>query len=110
MIFFTFEFLAFFAFVLALNWGLKSWPRLWRLFLLLSSYYFYSVSDRRLLAALAALSVFNYFIGRAIFRNSKGEKKFFLILGVIGNLQVLVFFKYYDFFRLSLETILSKLG
>ncbi|MFA7714967.1 MAG: hypothetical protein WCX77_02565, partial [Candidatus Paceibacterota bacterium] len=66
MIFFTFEFLAFFTFVLALNWMLKPWPLLWRIFLLAASYYFYSVWDLRLLATLIGLSFLNYWIGRGI--------------------------------------------
>jgi len=110
MIFFTFEFLVFFAFVLIFSWLLKPWSAVWRIFLLGASYYFYSVWDLRLLAALVGLSIFNYLIGRAIFRDTKGEKKFFLILGIICNLEVLAFFKYYDFFRLSLENILGKIG
>lgn len=110
MIFFTFEFLIFFAFVLIFNWTFKPWPVLWRGFLLLASYYFYSVWDWRLLAALVGLSVFNFFIGRMIYRDSWGKKKLILAFGVICDLAVLAYFKYYDFFRLALENILKKFG
>ena len=95
---------------MAFNWFLKPWPRVWRLFLLAASYYFYYVWGWRLLISLIGLSFLSYWVGRAIFYNVGGKKKTFLVLGVICNLAVLVFFKYYDFFRLSAETILGKLG
>ncbi|MCU0653448.1 MAG: hypothetical protein MUD10_04275 [Candidatus Pacebacteria bacterium] len=110
MIFFTFGFLAFFVIVLAFNWILKPWPRAWRLFLLVASYYFYSVWDWRLLASLAALSLVNYWIGKAIHADFDGEKKFFLKFGIACNLLVLALFKYYDFFRLLAEALLQKMG
>jgi len=110
MIFFTFGFLAFFAFVLALNWALKPWPLAWRIFLLAASYYFYTVWDWRLLVALIALSFANYWFGARIKKSFYGKKKFLLVLGVASNLLALGYFKYYDFFRLSAETILQKLG
>jgi D-alanyl-lipoteichoic acid acyltransferase DltB (MBOAT superfamily) len=110
MIFFTFEFIAFFAFVLVFNWALKPWPRVWRLFLLLASYYFYSVWDLRLLPTLVVLSFFNYAVGNAINSNLWGRKRSFLILGIIFDLFVLGIFKYYDFFRLLAQSLLGKLG
>ncbi|MFA6376295.1 MAG: MBOAT family O-acyltransferase [Candidatus Paceibacterota bacterium] len=110
MIFFTFEFLAFFAFVLIFNWALKPWPLVWRIFLLGASYYFYSVWDLRLLAVLAVLSVFNYLVGRAVHSNWGGKKNLFLALGIICDLLVLAFFKYYDFFRMLAESFSKLLG
>jgi len=110
MIFFTFEFLAFFTFVLALNWMLKPWPLLWRLFLLAASYYFYSVWDLRLLAILVGLSFLNYWVGRGIYSSTGRARDLITGTGIILNLSVLGFFKYYDFFRSSAETVLGKLG
>lgn len=110
MIFPTFEFFAFFAVALALNWFLKRWPLAWRLFLLIASYYFYSVWDVRLLLVLFFLSLFNFASGYAIFRNYLQERKFILILTVVCDLGTLAVFKYYDFFRQSAESLLGRLG
>jgi len=109
MIFPTFEFLTFFAFILIFNWFLKRWPLTWRLFLLFSSYFFYSVWDIRFLLILAAVSFFNFFSAQAIYK-SIFRKKILLSLAVIFNLSVLIVFKYYDFFRLSTELFFEKIG
>lgn len=106
----TFEFLIFFAFVLILNWFLKRWPLIWRLFLLFSSYYFYSVWDYRFLLILFLVSLFNFLSGQIINKNFLGTRKLAFIFSIIGNLSILGFFKYYDFFRVSTETFLTKIG
>lgn len=109
MIFPTFEFFTFFAFILILNWFLKRWPLSWRLFLLFSSYFFYSVWDIRFLLILVAVSFFNFFSAQIIY-NSILRKKILLSLAVIFNLSVLLIFKYYDFFRLSTELFFENIG
>ncbi|MCX6790901.1 MAG: MBOAT family protein [Candidatus Gribaldobacteria bacterium] len=110
MFFLTIEFFAFFFLVLLLNWLLKKWPLVWRLFLLLVSYYFYWLWDFRFLGILVVVSIFNYILGLLIERNFWHSRRFILICGVIANVAVLGFFKYYDFFRVSMETFLPKLG
>src|SRR3989339_1971605 len=99
MLFPTFGFLYFFVAVLILNWLLKKWPLLWRIFLVLASYYFYLVWDVRFLLILIGVSVFNFFSSLAINRNFLGKKKFFLFFSIVANLSVLGLFKYYEFFR-----------
>jgi len=110
MLFPTFEFFYFFTLVLILNWFLKRWPLIWRLFLLFSSYYFYSVWDNHFLLILIIISIFNFFIGLAIEKNILSGKKFFFTVSIVFNILVLAIFKYYDFFRISAETILEKFG
>lgn len=110
MLFPTFGFLFFFAAILPLNWILKRWPLLWRLFLLASSYYFYSVWELRFLFILVAVSLFNFISAFSIGRNFLRGRKIILALAVIADLSVLGFFKYYDFFRVSTETLLGKIG
>ena len=109
MLFFTFEFFFFFVLVLALNWYLKRWPLAWRLFLLIVSYYFYSVWSVSFLLILFLVSLANFFSGKAIHK-FVGKRKFVLSLVVIANLLVLGVFKYYDFFRTSLESFFDKIG
>ncbi|MFA5947759.1 MAG: MBOAT family O-acyltransferase [Candidatus Gracilibacteria bacterium] len=83
---------------------------MWRLFLLLASYYFYLVWDFRFLLILIGVSVFNFFSSLVICRNFLGRKKIFLFFSVIANLSVLVIFKYYEFFRFSFESLFFRVG
>lgn len=105
MLFPTFEFFLFFTLVLILNWFLKRWPLTWRLFLLLTSYFFYSLWDLKFLLILFLVSLFNFMIGLIV---NKG--KLFLFLGITVNLLTLGVFKYYDFFRISFESFLRNVG
>lgn len=108
MVFPSFEFLLFFGVVLILNWSLKKWPLVWWLFLLIASYYFYSVWNLKFLYILFGVSFFNYLSGLAI--EKLNLKKFFLAISIIFNLGILILFKYYDFFRVSFESLLVKAG
>jgi len=110
MLFLTFEFLAFFTFVLILNWTLKRWPLVWRLFLLIVSYFFYSVWDLRFLLILFIVSLINFIFGLLIQKNILNQKKFLLSLSIIFNILILIVFKYYDFFRVSTESLIEKIG
>ena len=109
MLFPTFEFLFFFCFVLIFNWFLKRWPLAWRLFLLLSSYFFYSVWDNYFLLIIIAVSFFNFLSGLLIYK-SPYLKKLILALAILANLFALLLFKYYDFFRVSAELFFEKIG
>ena len=108
MLFPTLDFFAFFTLVLILNWSLKKWPLIWRLFLLLASYFFYSVWDLRFLLILILVSLFNFFSCLAIYKNFFIKKKIFFIISLIYNLSLLGLFKYYDFFRVSAESLLER--
>lgn len=110
MLFPTFEFFIFFTLVLVLNWVLKRWPPVWRLFLLIASYYFYSVWDNQFLLILFIVSSVNFLSGILIGNNYFGIKKIYLSLAVLFNLLVLGIFKYYDFFRVSTEALFEKAG
>ncbi len=109
MFFPTFEFFAFFTIVLTLNWLLKKWPLLWRLFLLLSSYFFYYLWDIRFLIILIIISFLNFFGGWFIYK-TKGVQKAIFLLIIVLNLSFLAFFKYYDFFRVSFESLFEKVN
>lgn len=109
MLFPTLDFFVFFTLVLILNWSLKKWPLIWRLFLLFSSYFFYSVWDWRFLLILVLVSIFNFLSAQLIFQNFFGKKIFFIV-SLIYNLSFLGIFKYYDFFRVSAESLLERFG
>lgn len=111
MLFPTFTFFLFFAVVLLFNWQLKKWPLLWRLFLLLISYFFYATWNFRFLFLLFTITLANFFFGRLISKE-QDEKKRRLVLfaAVAANLLFLGFFKYYDFFRSSFSALLKIFG
>ncbi|HHE76894.1 MAG TPA: hypothetical protein ENL27_02855, partial [Candidatus Parcubacteria bacterium] len=110
MNFFTFSFLLFFAIVLTFNWLLKRWPFVWKLWLLFSSYLFYAFLDIRFLVILFAASLFNFLTGYLVNGDSDSEKgdRLMLAFAVLGNIFILALFKYYDFFRVSVESLLSR--
>lgn len=108
MLFPTIEFFLFFTVVLILNWVLKKFPFLWRLFLVSISFFFYFLWDVKFLLVLICSIVANYIFGLLIFKNFYNSRKFFLLSSLSFNLFILSLFKYYDFFRVSLETLFSK--
>jgi len=109
MIFATLDFFIYFVVIFFLNWQLKRWPKIWKIFLLIANALFYAVWGWWLVALLLAISVFNYLIGRIIFKWPKYQRPIFLV-GLFGNLGLLFYFKYYDFFRGIIENVLWKMG
>ena len=106
MLFVAFNFFLFFIIALYLNWVLKKKPILWKIFLLVSSYIFYSVWSTDFLFLLAIVTALNYAFGLLIER----YKKPVLILSIVFNIFILGYFKYYDFFRVSFEGFLLNMG
>ena len=79
--------------------------------LLIASYLFYGWWDWRLLLLLVSVSVFNYWIGLAISSSkANGSKKQLLIVGLIVNLGLLAFFKYFNFFIEGFVDLVSLIG
>lgn len=111
MLFPTFTFFFFFVIVLSLNWALKKQPLAWRLFLLSASYIFYATWDIRFLPILAGLSILN-FTSATLLSNMRSEKRKKITLAIIIILDILFLgiLKYYDFFRVSMESFLQSIG
>ncbi len=67
--------------------------------LLISSLFFYAFADWRFLFLLIISILLNYYLGLKI-RNAKKEKiqQRFLYLGLICNIGLLIYFKYFNFF------------
>lgn len=79
--------------------------------LLFASYIFYGYWDWRFLSLLLFSSVTDYWLALAIARAGNEKlKKYWLLLSVISNLGLLVFFKYYNFFAASFAISMSSLG
>jgi len=75
--------------------GLKKFSNFW---LLISSLYFYAYYKVEYLPIILSSILFNYLIGFFIHKDFKQQiKKLFLILGVIGNLSLLCYYKYFNF-------------
>jgi len=109
MVFNSWTFLVFFVVVyllyLRLNHSTQNWM------LLIASYIFYGWWDYRFLALLFTTSTIDYLAGLAMAASqSKARRKLFLVISMTGNLALLGFFKYYDFFAGSLNAGLHSLG
>jgi alginate O-acetyltransferase complex protein AlgI len=92
MLFTSLQYLIFLPLVVALYWVL---PRRLRLpLLLVSSYYFYMSFIPAFILLILAMTVFNFFWGRLLYRCSAGKKKAVFTTGLVANLLCLGFFKY----------------
>ena len=69
-----------------------------RLFIILASLFFYGYQNVYYLALILASIAVNYLIALAIQKYTDKKAKFFLILGVLFNVALIGYFKYYDFF------------
>ena len=66
--------------------------------LVIASLIFYSTSGLSYLALLVCSILFNFTISQFIANGKAGWPRIFLIVGILGNLFVLGYFKYYNFF------------
>lgn len=110
MLFNSFEFLFFLITVFIVYWFiLNKFIKLQNLFLVLVSYFFYGWWDWRFLFLLVFMSLSNYLFGLMIGKY-KRKRKVFLVIGLIINLGVLVYFKYFNFFISSFIDLISLTG
>ena len=107
MTFVQLEFLIFFAIVFPLYWmvGRREWQNA---ILVVSSAIFYGWVHPWFLGLLGFSAVLDYFVGRAI-EDSPKQKRTWLTMSLLGNLGMLGFFKYYNFFIDNVATALGKL-
>jgi alginate O-acetyltransferase complex protein AlgI len=97
--------------VLPVSWLLMPRRRRWKLFMIAASYYFYGYWNWRFCFLIAASTIFNQLLGKAIFRvESDRAKRWLLALAVTGDLGALAYFKYYDFFLSQTTNVFAKLG
>ncbi|MEB3229479.1 MAG: MBOAT family O-acyltransferase [Leptolyngbyaceae bacterium] len=111
MFFNSFTFVAFFFLVYCSYLFLKSHYKAQNLLLLISSYIFYGYWDARFLLLLAFSTGVDYCVGRWLEQyQSIRLRRIFLALSILSNLAVLIFFKYFNFFSLSIINLLSSIG
>ena len=94
--------------------GISQRKNLQNWWLLLTSYYFYSYVDWKMLPLLLGITVVYYYLGIYIKKSiDDGNSKLSSILttiGVVIGVGVLLYFKYLNFFAESLASLLTALG
>lgn len=109
MNFATIHFLVFITIVFILYWRLGHKPQ--NLLLLASSYYFYGCWDWRFLSLLVVSSSIDYIAGARIHASENPRvRRAWLIGAVAGNLAILGYFKYFNFFIQSFADFATALG
>ncbi len=111
MLFHSATFAVFLLTALTLFWALSPSRRLRTLLLLAASYGFYGTWHLHYLGLIVFSTLLDYVCGLAIAgAPTAGRRKLYLLLSLAGNLGVLGFFKYYDFFIESAVDLAALLG
>ncbi|HBJ36883.1 MAG TPA: MBOAT family protein [Planctomycetaceae bacterium] len=104
------EFIVFLAIVVLVNARI-SYPTPRKIVLLVASYYFYAYWDYRFAGLLVFSTLLDYTIGNLLNRFDRPTvRRTLLLTSLIGNLGLLGFFKYYNFFIESAEAIFGQWG
>jgi alginate O-acetyltransferase complex protein AlgI len=107
----TATFAIFFLIVLPLSWLLMPRGERWRPFIIAASFVFYSAWDWRFVFLLAASILWNQLFALAIHQQrSEQTRKSLLVVALAGNVALLGYFKYYDFFATSTNNLFAFVG
>src|SRR4051794_4310548 len=107
----TATFAIFFLAVLPLSWLAMPWPHRWRPFMIGASYVFYGAWDWHFVFLLAGSTLWNQVLAVRIWRSTDPlVRRSLLILALAGNVGLLGYFKYYDFFVTSGDGALGWAG
>jgi alginate O-acetyltransferase complex protein AlgI len=107
----TATFAIFFMLVLPLSWLLMPRGERWRPFIILASFVFYAGWDWRFCFLLAFSIAWNQVFAIALHnRRDERARKWLLASALTGNLGVLAYFKYYDFFVASTNNLFAFVG
>lgn len=110
MLFNSYSFIAFIAFVLLIHYLPLSW-KIKKTNLLLSSYLFYAVWNPPFILLLWLSTVLDFVIGKKLFdENNKTKRKLLLAASLVANLGMLGFFKYGNFLLENFTILMSALG
>jgi alginate O-acetyltransferase complex protein AlgI len=110
MLFCSYQFLVFFLVVFAVYWAMP-WPRARVWWLLVASFAFYAAWNRWLACLIVLSTTIDYFLARAI-ESSRTPlvRRLLLTANIVGNLGLLCYFKYVNFFLDSLGHALAAAG
>ncbi len=108
MAFTSYDFLLFFLIVFALYWTIRE--RRWQnLILLAASYYFYGWAQTWYAVMLGISTLIDFFLARGI-ASMPDRKRLFMGFSLALNLGVLAFFKYFNFFKDDVVSLLHGIG
>src|SRR5207245_6731269 len=104
------EFFVFFGAVFALYWA-TPWPRPRVWLLLAASLYFYASWNKQLALLIAVSTAVDYTLARGMEATAvPWRRRLLLGVSLVGNLSLLCYFKYANFFLASLEEALRAAG
>jgi D-alanyl-lipoteichoic acid acyltransferase DltB (MBOAT superfamily) len=110
MEFATIPFAYFFLIVLTGTWLLRGHRRARNAFLLVASYYFAWKFHAHFLVVLAVSTVVNHQIAGAIARSARRGRTAWLAFGIAFDVGVLAYFKYWNFFVVTVDSFAAWLG
>ena len=100
----------FFAVLLGVYWSLP-WQRARVWLLVAASFYFYATWNKWLAIVLCISTFIDYILALGIEQSiSSGRRKILLCISLFANLGLLCYFKYANFFLLSLDEVLIAAG
>lgn len=108
MVFNSLDFLIFFPIVVCIYFLIPQKMK-W-IWLLISSYYFYMSWNPQYAVLIATSTIITWLCGRYIGKAEKKVGKIYLMIGVVSNLSILFFFKYFAFFVRTVIGMSSKFG
>lgn len=91
----SWHFVAFFLVVFLVTWPMKRYSPLWRVTMLVASYYFYGSWNWMYLGLIMFSTVFDFWVGLKLDRTPHVKR--WIVGSVVINLGVLAFFKYANF-------------
>jgi alginate O-acetyltransferase complex protein AlgI len=107
----TVTFAIFFSIVLPLSWLLMPRGTRWRVFMIAASYFFYGYWNPRFVLLIVASTVWNQIWGTVVFRlRNDRHRRTALFIAVAGDLGLLGYFKYAQFFEVSARNALTHAG
>ncbi|MDT7833437.1 MBOAT family O-acyltransferase [Flavobacteriaceae bacterium S356] len=110
MLFNSIIFFIFLGVVVPLYYALPN-KRIKHIFLVLASYFFYGYWDWRFCSLLLISTIIDFFVAKALATsNVEKKRRFFLGISLFANLGILFFFKYFNFFIDSFQSLSSDLG
>src|SRR5690606_21067750 len=110
MLFNSLDFAVFLPLVFFLYWFVfQNNLKTQNIFLLLASYFFYSFWNWKFMLLILFSTSVNYIFGHLVGKNSS-KKKTYLIIGILLNLSLLGFFKYYNFFIENFVSVFRLFG
>jgi alginate O-acetyltransferase complex protein AlgI len=109
MLFNSFEFLLFLPLIFGLYWlSIKVGTKFQNLVVVSGSYFFYAQWDYRFLILIVISTIIDFTCGICIHKSqNRNQRKLFLMMSLVGNLGMLGFFKYYNFFIENFISLLS---